>query len=224
MKNSIVLEKPVSAPQRNGASPKSVTAGHGATSQQRRSPGRPDDPPGGNRFAGAFFAGPAGTDDPSERIAAIRGAVLSVREEPAIDVLGMLSPVLSRVPSGLLGLALGSAAPRVDLSGSNVPGLTADAYAAGARVDRMFVFGPLPGASMLAILVSYVGTCCIGINCDGAVFENTPVLWSCMQVLRVVLDDDDGVIGFGDDPDVRTAPLGVVGGAVAGVLTGLSPR
>src|SRR6516165_2869777 len=39
MKNSIVLEKPVSAPQRNGASPKSVTAGHGATSQQRRSPG-----------------------------------------------------------------------------------------------------------------------------------------------------------------------------------------
>jgi len=50
------------------------------------------------------------------------------------------------------------------------------------------------------------------------------VLWSCMQVLRVVLDDDDGVIGFGDDPDVRTAPLGVVGGAVVGVLTGLSPR
>ena len=43
-------------------------------------------------------------------------------------------------------------------------------------------------------------------------------------VLRVVLDDDDGVIGFGDDPDVRTAPLGVVGGAVVGVLTGLSPR
>ena len=30
-------------------------------------------------------------------------------------------------------------------------------------------------------------------------------------MLRVVLDDDDGVIGFGDDPDVRTAPLGVVG-------------
>jgi len=44
------------------------------------------------------------------------------------------------------------------------------------------------------------------------------------RLLRVVLDDDDGVIGFGDDPDVRTAPLGVVGGAVVGVLTGLSPR
>jgi hypothetical protein len=48
----------------------------------------------------------------------------------------------------------------------------------------------------------------------------TPAGW----LLRVVLDDDDGVIGFGDDPDVRTAPLGVVGGAVVGVLTGLSPR
>ena len=45
-----------------------------------------------------------------------------------------------------------------------------------------------------------------------------------VRVLRVVLDDDDGVIGFGDDPDVRTAPPTTPSGAVVGVLTGLSPR
>jgi predicted amidohydrolase len=39
VKNSIVLEKPMPAPQRNAVSPKSVIAGHGVASQQRRSPG-----------------------------------------------------------------------------------------------------------------------------------------------------------------------------------------
>ena len=38
VKNFIVLDKPVPAPQRNAVSPKSVIAGHGAASQQRRNP------------------------------------------------------------------------------------------------------------------------------------------------------------------------------------------
>jgi hypothetical protein len=38
--------------------------------------------------------------------------------------------------------------------------------------------------------------------------------------LPVTEDDDDGVIGVDEDLDVSTAPLGVVSGAVVGVLTG----
>jgi hypothetical protein len=38
VRNFIVLDKPVPAPQRNAVSPKSVIAGHGAASQQRRNP------------------------------------------------------------------------------------------------------------------------------------------------------------------------------------------
>jgi hypothetical protein len=45
-----------------------------------------------------------------------------------------------------------------------------------------------------------------------------------VPLLRVVLpvteDDDDGVIGVDEDLDVRTAPLGVMSGAVVGVVTG----
>jgi hypothetical protein len=37
-------------------------------------------------------------------------------------------------------------------------------------------------------------------------------------------DEDDGVIGVDDDQMMGTAPLGVVSGAVVGVLMGLSPR
>jgi hypothetical protein len=39
-------------------------------------------------------------------------------------------------------------------------------------------------------------------------------------MLRGTEDDDDGVIDVGDDPVMRTAPLGVVSGAVVGVVTG----
>jgi hypothetical protein len=42
------------------------------------------------------------------------------------------------------------------------------------------------------------------------------------HVLDVTLDDDDDVIGVDEDPMMRTAPLGMVSGAVVGVLTVLS--
>ncbi|BCO34864.1 hypothetical protein MHEC_12970 [Mycobacterium heckeshornense] len=38
-------------------------------------------------------------------------------------------------------------------------------------------------------------------------------------MLRVAEDDDEGVIDVDDDPMMRTAPLGVVSGAVVGVVT-----
>ena len=43
-------------------------------------------------------------------------------------------------------------------------------------------------------------------------------------VLRVSQDDDDGVIRVDDDPIRRTAPLGVLSGAVVGVVTALPSR
>ena len=39
-------------------------------------------------------------------------------------------------------------------------------------------------------------------------------------LLRVTQDDDDGVIWVDADPIMRTAPLGVLNGAVVGVVTG----
>jgi len=48
--------------------------------------------------------------------------------------------------------------------------------------------------------------------------------WLDKCLLRVAEDDDVGVIGVDDDGDVRTAPLGVVSGAVVGVVTVSSAR
>lgn len=139
---------------------------------------RDDDPMGGNKFAGAMFAGPVGLADPAERIAAIRGAVLSVRTEPALDSFTLLAPLVNRLPSavGAAAWRLGAAA---DLSASNVPGVPYQTYLAGAKVRRVFPFGPLPGVAVMAAMVSHVGTCCLGFNIDGSAVRDRDALMRC---------------------------------------------
>lgn len=140
-----------------------------------------DDPMGGNKFAGAFFAAPVAVEDPAERIATIRGIVLTLRTEPALDTFAMVAPVLNRIPSAVGGLVydwIGSAA---DLSASNVPGVPYPVYMAGAKVERVFPFGPLPGVAVMAAMISHSGTCCFGINMDGDAVKDPDVLLECLN-------------------------------------------
>jgi hypothetical protein len=59
---------------------------------------------------------------------------------------------------------------RVDFVASDVPGLTAPVFVAGAELLAYFPFGPTIGTAVNATLLSYVDTCCIGVNIDvGAV-------------------------------------------------------
>jgi WS/DGAT/MGAT family acyltransferase len=142
---------------------------------------RKGDQMGGNRFTGAFFTAPGATEDPAERIRQLHDQVLAVRNEPALDVMGSITPLLNYAPSGVITTALQQLTTSALVTTSSWPGLTEPAYAAGARFDKMFVFGPLPGTSMCAAMCSHVGTCCIGINVDGAAFPNIDSLWAAMQ-------------------------------------------
>jgi diacylglycerol O-acyltransferase / wax synthase len=142
---------------------------------------RKDDQMGGNRFTGAFFAAPAGTEDPAERIRALHDRVLAVRNEPALDIMGSVTPLLNFAPSSVVATALQQMTTSALVTASSWPGLKEPAYVAGARFDKMFVFGPLPGTSMCTAMNSHVGTCCIGINVDGAAFPNIDSLWAAMQ-------------------------------------------
>ena len=150
-----------------------------------------DNPMGGNRFAGARFAAPVGIEDPAERIAAIREIVLAVRDEPALDALQLLAPALSRIPPPLLTRWYASQSTRLDLQASNVPGIPVPVYIAGARIQRMFPFGPLPGCAVMVVLVSHAGVCCIGINLDPAAVTEPDLFLGC---LRAGLDE---VLGLG---------------------------
>ena len=141
---------------------------------------RADDPMGGNRFAGAMLAGPIGIRDAGDRVAAIRGAVLSQLNEPALDSFSVLTPLVNRLPSAV-GAALMGVGARTDLAASNVPGVGEPVFMAGALVERAFPFGPLPGVAVMAAMLSHVGTCCIGLTIDAAAVTDDDVFMECME-------------------------------------------
>jgi WS/DGAT/MGAT family acyltransferase len=140
-----------------------------------------DHPMGGNRFAGARIAGPVGVADPRDRIRLIRERVLAAREEPALDFMGFLAPALTRVPAPLLTRMTEQMMRATDLQASNIAGLSRPAYIAGAEILRMYPFAPVPGAAVMITLVSHNGTCCIGINVDGAAVPDIEVFVASLR-------------------------------------------
>jgi WS/DGAT/MGAT family acyltransferase len=140
-----------------------------------------DHPMGGNRFAGARFAAPAYETDPAVRIAAVREFVLNARAEPAIDALGLAAPALNRLPLPLVTRWYVAQTTKLDLQASNVAGIPYTVYMAGARIERVYPFGPLPGCAVMATLISHDGTCCIGFNCDAAAVTEPEIFFACQQ-------------------------------------------
>lgn len=140
-----------------------------------------DHPMGGNRFAGARFSAPVGVEDPADRIRMVHEFVLNAREEPAIDALGFAAPALNRVPAPLVAQWYAGQTAKLDVQASNVAGLPWEAYIAGAKIERMLPFGPVPGCAVMATLLSYAGSCCIGINCDPAAVTDPALLTQCLR-------------------------------------------
>ena len=142
---------------------------------------RDDDPLGGNRFSGARIAAPVGTADPSERIRLIREQVLEARDEPALDFVARLSPVLARLPPAIVTRMTERVTRSIDLQASNFPGLTRPAYLAGAQVTRMYPFGPAPGSAAMVTMLSHNGMCCIGITADAAAIRDVGRFAECVR-------------------------------------------
>jgi diacylglycerol O-acyltransferase len=140
-----------------------------------------DDPQGGNRFAGARFVAPVGEPDPAVRIKLIREFILTARSEPAIGFLEVLAPVLSRLPSAALTEIAGGLTNVSDVQASNIPGLGYPVYLAGAKVLRMYPMGPRPGVAAMVTMVSYDGTCCLGINLDPDVITDLDLFEDCLD-------------------------------------------
>jgi len=142
---------------------------------------RDDDPLGGNRFAGARIAGPVGAADPRDRIRMIRERVLEARDEPALDFMALLAPMLSRIPAPVLTRMTERVTSSIDLQASNIPGLARPAYIAGARITHMYPFGPAPGSAVMVTMISHDGTCCIGVTADAAAIPDIDHFMECLR-------------------------------------------
>ena len=141
-----------------------------------------NDSMGGNRFTAAFFSAPSSVSDPAERIHEMRERVSQVRSEPALDFISTLTPAMNLAPGGVATAALGALATGAAMTTSSWLGLSDERYLAGARFDRMFVFGPLPGTTMCAALCTHVDTACIGLNIDGGVYTDRRLFRECVTL------------------------------------------
>ena len=110
----------------------------------------------------------------------VREFVIAARAEPAVNAAALLSPALSHLPGPLVARVLASMTASNDAQVSNVPGIPYPVYLAGARITRMYPFGPLPGCAAMITLISHAGICCIGINTDAAAITDPALFRTCI--------------------------------------------
>jgi len=135
----------------------------------------------GNHLSMARLAGPASIDDPAERMKVTHELIAGLRAEPALCLIDAVADVLQHVPSALAIRGLTAHAQQVDLHASNLAGAPFAVYLAGARVRRMFPFGPLSGVPVMTVLLSYDGTCGIGLTLDPAAITDPDLFVQCVS-------------------------------------------
>lgn len=153
---------------------------HGAAVDQLRvvmpiSLRRAADPIGGNRITLARFTVPADTAA-VDLMRTLDRTVEGWKREPAIPYSNAVAATFNRLPVGLVAEMLKHA----DFVASDVPGSPLDLYAAGAKVERIYPFGPTTGTAFNITLISHVDTCCIGINSDSAAVPDPDLLTACI--------------------------------------------
>lgn len=135
-----------------------------------------DHDPGGNHVAIIRFPVPVGVIDPVERMRLIHDAAKAAREEPAVPYTDALVAVLTPVTP----MAVGPMAKHMDFTASNVPGIPVEGRLCGVPVRRFYPFGPTGGAALNVTMLSYAGTCCVGINSDTAAVTDSALLRECI--------------------------------------------
>jgi diacylglycerol O-acyltransferase / wax synthase len=158
-----------------------------------------NDAAGGNRFTGVNLAAPIGTTDPVSRMHKIRLQMTQRRDEPAMDIIGSIAPVLSVLPGPLLESMTASVVGS-DVQASNVPVYPGDTFLVGAKVLRQYGIGPLPGVAMMVVLISRGGYCTITTRYDRASIRDE-ALWA-----RCLLEGFNEIVALAGDPAPRAAP------------------
>ena len=155
----------------------------------------PSDPVAGNRITLQRFTVPVDIRDPAARIQAVGARCRAARAEPSLPHTNAIAGALNLLPPGVVGGML----KHVDFLASNVPGFTSPVYLGGARLLGYFPFGPTIGAAFNATLLSYDGTCCIGLTIDTAAVPDVPLLLRCLgEGFAEVLDlgGEHGMVSF----------------------------
>lgn len=131
---------------------------------------------GGNHVSVTRFVVPVGQDSAADRVRDLHDVVNGIRHERALDHTEAIAGALNLMPKGVIGAMLKG----VDFLASNVPGVPLPMWLEGVPVRRFFPFGPTAGSAVNITLMSYNGTCCIGVNMDAAAIPDPDVLIGCL--------------------------------------------
>ncbi|KJX75238.1 wax ester/triacylglycerol synthase family O-acyltransferase [Mycobacterium lepromatosis] len=154
---------------------------------------------GSNRFVGVNLAAPLGTNDPVVRMQKIRAQMTQRRDEPAMNIIGSLAPLMTVLPAPVLGLIVDSVVGS-DVNASNIPAYPWDTYFAGAKVLRQYGIGPRPGVAMMAVLMSRGGFCTVTVRYDRASVKSEALFARCL------LEGFDEVLALAGDPIPHAVP------------------
>jgi WS/DGAT/MGAT family acyltransferase len=157
------------------------------------------DPEGGNRITLQRFVVPVGNEDPVARIVAIDACCRAARGERSLPNTNAVAGALNLLPAGVIGGML----KHVDFLASDVPGFPFPVYLAGAEVTGYVPFGPTIGAAFNATLVSYKGTCWIGVTIDSAAIPDADVFMQCLS------EGFDEVLALAERHEARVGPPAV---------------
>ncbi len=135
------------------------------------------DPAGGNRITLMRFPVPIGDVDVRTRVRTLHERATASRAEPSIPLTNAIAGLLNLLPTGVVGSML----KHVDFLASNVPGLDAPIFVGGAQVRALYPFGPTIGAALNVTLLSYCGTCNVGINTDTGAVPDPETLIACLR-------------------------------------------
>ena len=135
------------------------------------------DDAGGNHVTVMRFTVPAGVAEPDERIRRLHDIGRRIRQERSLAHTEAIAGVLNLMPHGVLGTML----KHVDFLASNVPGVPVPLFLESRRVVGYYPFGPTAGSSLNVTLMSYDGTCCIGVNIDTAAVTDPALFMRCLR-------------------------------------------
>ncbi len=131
----------------------------------------------GNRITLQRLTVPVGEPDPVIRMRLLHRVTRAARNEPSLPVTDTIAAALNLLPASYLGGVF----KHMDFLASNVPGSPFPLYLSGSKITGFFAFGPTIGSALNTTLVTYCGTCDIGINVDTAAVPDVDVLLECFH-------------------------------------------
>ncbi len=118
------------------------------------------------------------------------------RAEPALQLADYLAELSRFLPPELVS----AAAQTSDLTASNVPGVPAPVWLAGAKVERMYPLVGTIGAAINVTMLTYEGTASVGVSSDDAAVDDQEEL---LASLRYGFGEVIGTAVLAGDPLTR---------------------